>query len=75
MTCLKKVSVVFATDGLVLVVADTVKVETVEPAPVPVESVIVEDHPSFHIEAEEVIHPRVDCILDDDTQQMILDKS
>ena len=39
-----------------------------------VEDEVEYDNPLYHKEAEEVIHPRINCPLDDDTQQMILDK-
>ena len=54
-------------------------VENFEPVVIqdarPVEQPEVEDdNPLYHKEAEEVIHPRINCPLDDDTQQMIVDK-
>ena len=38
------------------------------------QSEIEDDNPLYDKEAEEVIHPRINCPLDDATQQMILDK-
>lgn len=50
-------------------------VEDFEPIVVMDARPVEDDNPLYDQEAEEVIHPRITCPLDDDTQQMILDKA
>lgn len=45
-----------------------------EPEPTPVVFVEVYDRPEFHVPAAEPVKIRIQCPLDDDTQQMILNK-
>ena len=57
-------------------IAQVVKaVETFEPVVIQEVIPVEADNPLYDQEAEEVIHPRITCPLDDDTQQMILDKA
>ena len=84
MICLKNKLILFllafiATLQVGLVFRTERVIRTVEAfEPVVIEQVIQKeveaDNPLYHKEAKEVIHPRIKCPLDDDTQQMILDK-